>query len=429
MKRTLLIGILIYSLILIGMADFNHVLLALAMLLIVYLGAGLIFSPEPIQLQTKREISPERVSPGSLVDIKLTIKNKGSHLEELLLEDKLPPQLEVVTGVTSLLTEIGENEKVEISYQVRGNRGIYYFEGVQATANDRFDLFRRSNLTPAQGSIFIMPQISKIRRVAIRPRQTRVYSGSVPARLGGPGVEFFGVREYRSGDSLQRINWRASARHAEALFSNEFVQERVTDVGLILDARERSDIRTPGGTLFEYQITATAALTDTLINDGNRVGLLVYGNFLDWTYPRYGKVQRERIFQALARAQTGDSLVFEKLENLPAQMFPSHSQLILFSPLLDDDVPILIKLRARGYQVMVISPNPIDFQRRSMPIIRETELGARLANIERKLLFNELRQAGIIVLDWDVSVPFGQAMQSALSRLWMWSHPFLGRLR
>jgi hypothetical protein len=64
-----------------------------------------------------------------------------------------------------------------------------------------------------------------------------------------------------------------------------------------------------------------------------------------------------------------------------------------------------------------------------MPIIRETELGARLANIERKLLFNKLRQAGIIVLDWDVSVPFGQAMQSALSRLWMWSHPFLGRLR
>jgi uncharacterized protein (DUF58 family) len=301
MKRTLLIGILIYGLILIGMADFNHVLLALAMLLIVYLGAGLIFSPEPIQLQTKREISPERVSPGSLVDIKLTITNKGSHLEELLLEDKLPPQLEVVTGVTSLLTEIGENERVEISYQVRGNRGIYYFEGVQVTANDRFDLFRRSNLTPAQGSIFIMPQIPKIRRVAIRPRQTRVYSGSVPARLGGPGVEFFGVREYRSGDSLQRINWRASARHAEALFSN----------------------------------------------DGNRVGLLIYGNFLDWTYPRYGKVQRERIFQALARAQTGDSLVFEKLENLPTQMFPNHSQLILFSPLLDEDVPILIKLRAR----------------------------------------------------------------------------------
>ena len=33
--------------------------------------------------------------------------------------------------------------------------------------------------------------------------------------------------------------------------------------------------------------------------DRNRVGLLVYGRFLDWTFPGYGKVQRERILLGL----------------------------------------------------------------------------------------------------------------------------------
>jgi len=205
------------------------------------------------------------------------------------------------------------------------------------------------------------------------------------------------------------------------------MQERVADVGLILDARQRCDIRTNQGTLFEHQITATAALTESLLKDGNRVGLLVYGQFLDWTFPRYGKVQRERILQVLARAQTGASLVFENLENMPTKMFPTNSQLILFSPLLDEDAPILIKLRARGYQVMIISPDPITFQQSSLPKNRYTELGTRLAQIERKLLFNKLRHSGIVVLNWEVSTPFDQAMQVALGRSSLWSHPFRGR--
>ena len=427
MRHNLLLGILIFGLILIGMATFNAGLLAIAILLIVYITSGLLYGPGQIDLEITRNISPERASPGSLVEVRLQITNNGSRLEEVLLEDRIPSQLEVVGGFTSLMTEFEENETKEITYTVRGKRGIYYFEGVTATANDRFDLFRRVKLTPIMGSIFIMPQVPKIKRVAIRPRQTRVYSGSVPARIGGPGVEFFGVRQYNSGDPLRRINWKVSARYEEALFTNEFLQERVADVGLILDARQRCDIRTNQGTLFEHQITATAALTESLLKDGNRVGLLIYGQFLDWTFPRYGKVQRERIFQVLARAQTGASLVFENLENMPTKMFPTNSQLILFSPLLDEDAPILIKLRARGYQVMIISPDPITFQQSSLPKNRNTELGTRLAQIERKLLFKKLRYSGIVVLNWEVSTPFDQAMQVALGRSSLWSHPFRGR--
>jgi hypothetical protein len=108
-------------------------------------------------------------------------------------------------------------------------------------------------------------------------------------------------------------------------------------------------------------------------------------------------------------------------------MFPTNSQLILFSPLLDEDAPILIKLSARGYQVMIISPDPITFQQSSLPKNRNTELGTRLAQIERKLLFKKLRHSGIVVLNWEVSTPFDQAMQVALGRSSLWSHPFRGR--
>ena len=59
-------------------------------------------------------------------------------------------------------------------------------------------------------------------------------------------MSFWGVREYQMGDSLRHINWKIAARRmiaarqAQELFTNEFEQERIADVGLILDARDQT---------------------------------------------------------------------------------------------------------------------------------------------------------------------------------------------
>jgi uncharacterized protein (DUF58 family) len=243
-------------------------------------------------------------------------------------------------------------------------------------------------------------------------------------------VDFFGVREYQQGDPMRWINWRASARHSRAIFTNEFEQERIADVGLILDARQRSEIRLNGISLFEHAIRATAALADVFIQDGDRVALLVYGRGLEWTLPGYGKVQRERILRALARAKTGDSLVFESMDYLPTRLFPPKSQIVILSPLCQDDLPMLTRLRSRGYQVLIISPDPVTFEayytrgykRGHGPasegaLSDETELAMRLARIERVLLLRQLQRVGIRIVDWPVDQPLDQTIHTALGRM------------
>jgi uncharacterized protein (DUF58 family) len=256
-----------------------------------------------------------------------------------------------------------------------------------------------------------------LRRVEIRPKQTRVYSGPIPTRQGGSGVEFFGVREYQPGDPLRWVNSRASARHTESLFINEFQQERVADVGLILDAREQSDVLAGEDSLFEYSIRATASLADVFLNVGNRVGLFIYGRALDWTFPGYGKVQRERILRALAAAKLGGGQVFEKLDYLPTRLFPARSQIVFISPLLSQDTGELIKLCAHGYRLLVVSPDPISFERKTLSQTEDIELGTRIARLEREVQLNQLRHAGIQVMDWPVHTPFQQAAHVVLSRV------------
>jgi uncharacterized protein (DUF58 family) len=210
------------------------------------------------------------------------------------------------------------------------------------------------------------------------------------------------------------------ARHPRALFTNEFEQERVADVGLILDARQRSYIASNEVSLFEHAVSAAAALAETLLNDGNRVGMFIYGRVIDWTFPGYGKVQKERIMQALIRARTDNHPVFERLENLPTRLFPSHSQLIFISPLLDDDWQTLFRLRAHGYQVMVISPDPVRFEGEMLTSHPDFEAGRRIANLERAVILRKLRQTGIQVINWHVNIPFHHMASSSLIRRPFW---------
>jgi uncharacterized protein (DUF58 family) len=394
MNRMLLLAILAYLLLLVGLATRTGGVLALALPFIVYLASGLIYGPGPLNLKVQRTTSPDRVSPGDPVSISLKITNLGHSLETVLLDDPLPDGIHILEGEPSILASMKAGATLKMDYTLQAGRGLFSFQGLEASASDRFGIFTRRLEGLAPGQIQVLPAAPQLKRFPIRPRITRVYSGLIPARQGGSGVDFFGVREYQTGDSLRRINWRVSARYSESLYSNDFEQERVADIGVILDARQRTNVTTTQGVLFEHQVAAAAALAEALLRDGNRVGLLVYGGYLDWTFPGYGKLQRERIFQALARAQIGESSIFTKLEYLPRRIFPTRSQLVLLSPLVSDDLPILVHLRARGYQVLVISPDAVAYERAFTNKDGPNELAFRLATLERSLLLSNLMHAG-----------------------------------
>lgn len=427
MKRLRLPSILIYSLVILSFATLQGHLLILAIPFILYLGAGFLHRPETLELQASRTLSADRVARGAPIQVKLCITNQGPPLENLLLEDLIPPGLEVIDGECRALTALQSGETIELEYTLSGQRGFYRLPGVRATAREHLGLFSKQIGLELSSQVFILPQLHRLPQVAIRPQRTRVFAGTIPARKGGPGVDFYGVREYQPGDPLRWINHRASARYAQALFVNEFEQERAADVGLILDIRQITNLYANQSSMLEYAIEAAATLADAFLNRGNRVGLFLYGGSIDWTYPGYGKVQRERIMQALSRATLQKSQVFEKLTYLPTRLFPIRSQLVLVSSLRPTDLDDLIGLRARGYQLLVISPDPVAFEAKILAVAPQLDLAVRVARLERAHLFYHLQQVGIRVFEWQVSAPFHRIARYALRRMPFWGHDPRGR--
>jgi uncharacterized protein (DUF58 family) len=415
MNRIILLGLLLFALLIGGLATFNAGWLALAIPLAVYLLAGFLFAPERIDLSVERRLGAERTAPGLPVTVELRVTNHGPAISDLFLRDPLPDFLTVIEGSTNRLVSLKKGQTLLWTYTFTGRRGFYRFERLQATASDLLGLLtvRKSLLT--EGQILILPMAPRVRRIAIRTRVTRVYSGLIPARQGGTGIDFFGVREYQPGDPQHAVNWRVSARHPQALFANEYEQERVADVGIILDARRRVNQLGANLTIFDESVLAAASLSDAFLTSGNRVGLLIYGQFVNWTLPGYGKQQRERILHALARAVPGESEAFAGIY-IPGRLFPAKSQLVFISPLLEDDVQPLVRLRARGYSLIVVSPNAVRFEAASLPPSETVRQAARILSMRRRITLQRLQHAGVQVVDWDVTYPFEQVVESALSR-------------
>jgi len=389
-------------------------IVVLALPLIIYLAVASLNRPRKIDLQGERALNREKILPGAPVDMQVQIRNQGPSAEELEISDHLPYGLEVTEGDIACLTSLQTGEETALNSTLSGLRGDYIFGAMSARSTETFGLFELNTQFTAAGNLVIHPTPMRFKPMPIRPPQTRGFAGPIPSRQGGAGVDFLIVREYQPGDPLRQINWKISARHEAAMYTTIYEQQRIADIGIILDSRMQCDIRSGKQQLFENSVRAAGALAELFLDDGNRVGLLVYGASMSFAFPGMGKIQRERILETLARAQTGFSYALEKLDYIPTRFFPPRSQIILISPLTNDDVPVLGFLRAQGYAVMAISPDPIKFEAGTQPVTSADEIARRCAQVERMYMFNALRRAGIQVVDWDITQPLEPLVRAAV---------------
>ncbi len=412
----ILLLVLVSGLALLGLAAAKGAILILAVPLVIYVGVAVFYHPNKPVLTLTRQVSDERVAQGLPVTISLTLVNDGTLLEEVLVDDPIPDTLKILDGTARTLTTLSASEMITLEYTAQTTRGAVNIEAAQVTVRETFGLFQIEAFPAIPLHVSVYPRFSKMRALPIRPTQTRGFSGPIPSRQSGTGLDFFTVREYHPGDAQRYINWKVSARRTNELFTNTFEQERVADVGIILDSRYLSNQVTQNGPIFEHSVRATAALADTLLRAGNRVGLLVYGGTIQRVFPGYGKVQQERILQTLARATPGLNYALEDLGFLPTRFFPSKSQVILVSPLMTDDLRVLIRLRADGYSVIVISPDALDFEASGGKGNGIDPYAYRLAHAERAFLLHKIRRVGVQAVDWKVNEPLDQAVMVALTR-------------
>ena len=383
-------------------------LLWLGFPLLAYMLVGLFKFPaaNEVRLQAHRQISQVNSPEGTVLEVEVSIRNHGAAIPYLFIDDQGLDGMRIISGQKSMRTTLLPGEEATIRYSFLKKRGRYAWVSIHTWVGDPFGLIGRTNRLPAQGEVSVEPQLDNFRRLPLRPDSTFHSPGPIPARKAGAGTDFWGVRLYQPGDSLRWIDWRLNARHPNQLFTKEFEQEEIADIGLILDARKETDLSIGEESLFEHSVHAAASLADGFIHQGHRVSLLVLRDRIIRVFPGCGKNQLNRIMRCLSGVESGSKGKLIGFQYLPLRMFSSHSLLVLLSPLARSDSSFFPSLRASGYH---------DFSR---PVLTEDRVNwraFRLARQERAIQLRMIARLQIQVIDWQVSQPLYPLVQSALS--------------
>jgi uncharacterized repeat protein (TIGR01451 family) len=417
-RNQLLALVLLLSIALVlALVTLGGAILLVATPLVLYMIASWIWAPPEPRLEAMRSLSRDRANPDEPIDVTITVRNTGAALLEMVIRDAVPRGMNITAGSPQVATSLPADSECTFTYTVTGSRGSYEFDTLSVSFAGLFALRARTVSFRQEQELVMLPNHRALARIPIAPRRTLVFAGTNPARTGGEGTEFFDIREHRGSQSVRHVNWRATARFEDRVFVNEFEQERVADVAIMLDCRLRAY---PGSgdrrELFDAAASAAASLTDVILDAGNRVGYLGYGLSLDWLGPGFGRIQKHRVLNRIAKAYPGESHVFSTFEALPERLFPAGSQVIVVSPLLPDDVPTIERLLAYGYAVMVVTPDPIPSQTPASldPAGREA---LRLVTLERAVLLRRLRHAGIAVIDWNPAESLEQAVGRSMGAI------------
>ncbi len=153
--------------------------------------------------------------------------------------------------------------KARLTYYVEpSRRGIVEMGPLRLTANDPFDLARRSQISDGgAGEVsraLIWPYFEEIWLPMSVSELAGASRNRLTKHLPASEEEFAGLREYAVGDDPRRIHWPSSARHGELMVrqvEHDFLEEAV----IYLD----TDWRAASEQVFEEMVSAAAGLVAT----------------------------------------------------------------------------------------------------------------------------------------------------------------------
>ncbi|MCO4768591.1 MAG: DUF58 domain-containing protein [Deltaproteobacteria bacterium] len=319
-----------------------------------------------------------------------------------------PPEDCALEGLPRTV-DIPGSEKLAMEYRVRPRvRGQRDFGRCQALVHGRLGLLRRTHWLAEAEQVKVYPNVQQVARYALLAMADKLGQlGIVRRRRRGEGLEFEQRREYRSGDLIRQIDWKATARHRK-LISREYEDERNQQIVFLLDCGRRMRAVDDGVAHFEHVLNAVLLLGHVAIKQGDSVGLMTFSGEERWLPPVRGPVGMSAILNRVYDLQTStEPADYRDAAKRLMTRQRRRSMVILVSNLRDEDSselrPALATLRQR-HLVLVASlketalahkaAGPVDGFRDALTVAAANHYLA-----ERSKSHEALRRGGVMLLD------------------------------
>lgn len=354
----------------------------------------------------EREAAPS-LPLGVFSPVRLRLANPGRRPLDVEVYDAHPPFAET-EGLPRWLP-LPAHGWAELAYRLRPTRrGDHAFGPVDLLLREKGDLWRRRLAAGRVESVRVVPNFQTVARFAVLALADQL--GQMGIRVGrqrGEGLEFQELREYRSGDSLRRVDWKATARR-QKLISRQYQEEKNQQIVCLIDCGRRMRAKDGDLTHFDHVLNTVLLLAYVALRQGDAVGFQTFSGAERRLPPVKGPAGLEAILRLVYDLETTSS-PSDYLEAATRLMLHQKRRalVVLISNLRDEDsdeiVPALRLLRTRNL-VLLASLRESVLQESLAEPPRDLRTALRTASIHRYLaarrkVLDALQVGGILTAD------------------------------
>ena len=243
---------------------------------------------------------------GQWGQVALTVHHESGRPAQVKLYDDYPVGWEW-TGLPQRVS-LTASRNWTIFYKLRPQvRGDARFGRPHLLLSSPWGLFWRRMRHGPEAAVRVFPDFSKLLGHTLRATDQRIPRlGTIKKRRRGEGTDFRQLREYRQGDSLRAIDWKATARQLKPI-SREYQEERDQQVVFLIDTGRRMLARDDDQSHFDHALNAMLTLAWVAQKQGDAVGVMTFGQETRWLPPQKGRVGLDRMLRGVYDVQATET--------------------------------------------------------------------------------------------------------------------------
>ena len=227
-----------------------------------------------------RRSLPRAFAVGVPVAVRVNIDNPGNCFARGVLFELADPTLDMPAMPLRFAIEGGSSESLEFTLTPT-RRGVKRFDAAQILLRSAFGLFDWNLRIGASESRRVFPNFEHQAGFAWLAGDRRLARmGIKSVRRRGAGTDFDQLVEYRAGDPIRQIDWKATLKHSRPI-ARKFQDERDQSVMFLLDCgrRMRADDTQQGlgAAHFDQALNALMLLAFVALSHGDAVGAMTFG--------------------------------------------------------------------------------------------------------------------------------------------------------
>jgi len=238
------------------------------------------------QLGISRRL-PGRMALGEPCEVGLCLRNDGVRTAMIDIFDGIPQR--AVAEALPWTGEVAARREVRVFYQVRMlERGAAVFGPLHLRRVSPLGLWTRTTTHLAAETVKVYPNYEPVVRFALLAMQHRESPlGIVRHPQAGSSRDFHQLRDYRDGDPLSQIDWKASSRR-QILISRDYQEQRNQSVVFLLDTGRRMRALDGGVPQFDHILNAILLVAHVALCQGDQVAVKSFGGSDRWLPPMKG---------------------------------------------------------------------------------------------------------------------------------------------